>query len=55
MARRYTSDYSRWDEWRPSDPATKEEEEQVELEKERIKNEEFEKANAEFCDQVCME
>jgi len=49
---RYQSDYSRWEDWSPDDPATKEEAEEREKEQDRIQNEAFEKANADFCNQV---
>ncbi|CAM9252279.1 unnamed protein product, partial [Ectocarpus fasciculatus] len=47
---RYNSNYSRWDQWVPSDPATKLELEEREKLEEKKRNEEFEKNNKEFCD-----
>jgi hypothetical protein len=52
MALRYQSDYSRWEEWRPDDPATLAEQEQAEEEKQKVQDEAFENANADFCNQV---
>lgn len=52
MAQRYQSDYSRWEEWSPDDPVSKEEEEERQREKERAENDAFEKANPDFCNQV---
>lgn len=51
ILQRYSFDYSRWDQWTPSDPATLLEEEERRLQEEKRKNEEFEKNNAEFCSQ----
>lgn len=51
VLQRYTADYSRWNEWVPSDPASVQEEAETKAEEERKKNEEFEKNNKEFCDQ----
>lgn len=52
LAQRYESDYSRWEDWTPDDPASLAEAEDERLEKEKMQNEAFEKANAEFCGQV---
>ena len=54
MRERYNSDYSRWGDkvYTPDDEATKEEEEQQNRLIEKQQNEEFEKANKEWCDQV---
>ena len=46
---RYANDYSRWNDWKPSDPVTLAETAEVEAEIEKKKNEEFEKNNNEFC------
>ena len=47
---RYNFDYSRWNDWTPTDSATLEEIEQKEAEVEAIKNKEFESNNAEWCE-----
>lgn len=48
---RYSLDYSKWSEWKPTDAATLEEEaEKLKAEEDR-KNKEFEANNAEFCKQ----
>lgn len=52
LSARYNNDYSRWDTWVPDDPVTAEEQARREEEREREQNEAFEKANAEFCNQV---
>jgi hypothetical protein len=52
IAARYDNNYSRWEGWEPDDPVTEEEKKRAEEEKERQDNEVFEKANAEFCNQV---
>ena len=51
IMQRYTADYSRWNEWVPADPATLQEEQEKTAAEERVKNEEFERQNAEFCTQ----
>lgn len=51
ILQRYTADYSRWNEWVPSDPATLQEDAELKESEERKKNEEFEKNNPEFCEQ----
>lgn len=48
---RYTADYSRWNEWAPTDEATVAELEEAKQKEEEVKNKEFERNNAEFCDQ----
>lgn len=48
---RYTADYSKWDQWRPNDEATRAEEEQRAKEEEEKRNKEFEANNREFCQQ----
>jgi hypothetical protein len=47
----YTADYSRWNEWVPSDPVSFQEDTERKTEEERIRNNEFEKNNGEFCNQ----
>ena len=49
---RYNLNYSRWDAWVPSDPISLAEKEEQEKLEEKRKNDEFEKANPEFCSQV---
>lgn len=51
MKERYSMDYSRWNQWQPQDPATLKEIEEREEEEDRKRNEEFEKNNAEWCQQ----
>ena len=51
IRQRYTADYSRWNDWVPTDAATIEENEIKEAALEKEKNKEFEKNNAEFCNQ----
>ena len=48
---RYTNDYSRWEEWEPSDPVSILENQKLQEEKEKRDNEEFERSNPEFCQQ----
>lgn len=48
---RYNFDYSRWDVWKPTDPVSMAEAEEAEKIEEAAKNEAFEKANPEFCQQ----
>lgn len=48
---KYNADYSRWDSWSPTDPVSLSEIEQQESIENARKMEEFEKANAEFCNQ----
>jgi len=48
---RYNFDYSRWDVWKPSDPVSLEEAKVLEKKEEDARNEAFEKANPEFCQQ----
>lgn len=48
---RYTADYSRWNEWTPTDEASIAELEEAKQKEEELKNKEFERNNAEFCDQ----
>lgn len=48
---RYTSDYSRWNEWTPADPASIAEESEAKAKEDKIKNEQFEKSNPDFCSQ----
>jgi hypothetical protein len=45
------NDYSVWEKWTPQDPVTKEEQAQQEALLEKMRNEEFEKNNPEFCSQ----
>jgi len=51
ILQRYTANYAKWDEWIPDDPVTAEERYAKEQEEEKKKNEEFEKANPDFCNQ----
>ncbi len=44
-------DYSRWDKWVPEDPATVEEKRERDEKEEKIRNAEFEKNNATFCEE----
>ncbi len=46
---RYTADYSRWNDWVPTDSATLEEQKILDDAEEEKKNAEFEKNNSEFC------
>ena len=48
--RKYENDYSKWSEWTPSDPASKEEQADIEKKKLDSDNAQFEKNNSEFCD-----
>mmetsp|Transcript_18858 Transcript_18858/g.31477 ORF Transcript_18858/g.31477 Transcript_18858/m.31477 type:complete len:928 (+) Transcript_18858:73-2856(+) len=48
---RYSMDYSRWNQWQPSDPVSLKEIQEKEEEEDRKRNEEFEKNNAEWCKQ----
>lgn len=48
---RYTTDYSRWNEWVPDDKVSKEEKEEEERRLEEEKNKDFEKNNPDFCSQ----
>lgn len=52
LNQKYSSDYSRWEEWVPDDPISAEEARHKEEEEDRIKNEAFEKANSDFCNNV---
>ncbi len=45
------NDYSVWDKWEPKDPVTLEEKAQQEALLEKMRNEEFEKSNPDFCNQ----
>jgi len=47
---RYSSNYSRWEEWIPNDPVTAEEKRLLDEQEEKRKQEEFETANKEWCD-----
>ncbi len=47
---RYTADYSRWNDWTPTDSASIEEIQRLKDEEESKKNKEFESNNKEFCD-----
>jgi tetratricopeptide (TPR) repeat protein len=51
IMKKYISDYSRWDEWVPKDPATLLEQQEETKKKEQGDTEQFEKNNAEFCQQ----
>ena len=51
IVNRYTADYSRWNEWTPTDEASKAEENEVKQREEEARNKEFERSNAEFCSQ----
>lgn len=51
IVNRYTADYSRWNEWTPTDEATLAETAEANRLVEEAKNKEFEKNNAEFCNQ----
>jgi tetratricopeptide (TPR) repeat protein len=46
---RYTSNYSRWNDWTPADPATKMEAAEIASLEDKKRNEEFENANKDFC------
>ncbi|CAK4156273.1 unnamed protein product [Aphanomyces euteiches] len=48
---RDANDYSMWDKWEPKDPVTLEEKAQQDALLEKMRNEEFEKANPDFCTQ----
>ena len=48
---KYTTDYSRWEEWTPDDPVSVLEKKNKEDEKAKRDNEEFERNNPEFCQQ----
>ncbi len=48
---RYTADYSRWNEWKPNDPASLLEEEEKKKLEDDARNKEFEKNNPDFCNQ----
>lgn len=48
---RYKADYSRWNSWTPTDEATLAEAAEAQQREEDLKNKEFEKNNAEFCNQ----
>ncbi len=52
VKQRYSSDYSRWNEntYQPDDEATKEEEQIKKDQLEKLQNDEFEKANKEWCE-----
>lgn len=54
IQKRYSSDYSRWNDsaYKPDDEATREEEKLQKETLEKLQNDEFEKANKEWCDQV---
>ena len=54
MKKRYSCDYSRWEEKKfiPDDDATKEEEVHVRQLKDKVRSEMFEKDNKEFCEQM---
>lgn len=51
IVNRYTADYSRWNEWTPTDEATLAEAAEADRLAEEARNKEFEKNNAEFCNQ----
>jgi tetratricopeptide (TPR) repeat protein len=51
MLNRYKADYSHWNSWTPTDEASLAEQAEAERKEEEIRNREFEKNNAEFCDQ----
>jgi hypothetical protein len=46
---RYNFNYSKWDQWVPTDEASRAEQEEMKAKEEEEKNKEFEKNNAEFC------
>lgn len=48
---RYSMEYSKWDKWTPSDPVSIEEAKEKEAAEDEIKNAEFEKNNAKFCEE----
>ena len=48
---RYTADYSRWNDWTPTDEVTLTEMKEIQQREEDEKNKEFEKNNSEFCNQ----
>ncbi len=51
VLQRYTMDYSRWNDWVPTDEVSVQEKRDLEEAEEKKKNEEFEKNNPEFCNQ----
>ncbi len=51
ILQRYTMDYSRWNDWEPTDEVSMQEKKALEEAEEKKKNEEFEKNNPEFCNQ----
>ena len=51
IRQRYTADYSRWNDWVPTDQATIEENELIEAEADKERNKVFEANNPEFCGQ----
>jgi tetratricopeptide (TPR) repeat protein len=48
--RKYENDYGHWSKWTPSDPASLEEQQELERKKTEKENAEFEKNNKDFCD-----
>ena len=51
IRKRYTADYSHWNEWVPTDEASIAEIEESKANEELKRNQEFEKNNSEFCSQ----
>jgi len=51
IRQRYTADYSRWNDWVPTDQATVEENEMKEAELDKERNKAFEENNKDFCGQ----
>jgi tetratricopeptide (TPR) repeat protein len=51
IRQRYTANYARWDEWVPQDPASLSEAQDLVDAQDKVRNAEFEKNNAEFCNQ----
>eukprot|EP01041_Mallomonas_annulata_P007953 gene7953-16282_t len=52
---RYSSNYARWEEYKPDDPVSiQEEKERIEAE-DRIKNAQFENQNKQFCDAILFD
>lgn len=51
VLQRYTMDYSRWNDWTPTDEVSVQEQKDLDDAIEKKKNDEFEKNNADFCNQ----
>ncbi|CAN0064567.1 unnamed protein product, partial [Ectocarpus sp. 4 AP-2014] len=52
LKERYSMEYSRWDTWTPTDPATLAEAEEREEEEDRKRTKEFEENNPQFCKEM---